>query len=292
MTESSKASRTTDDLAAAAPAADASLTDVQEWMAGLITHRRGLPKCESMRKAAALHFTGNDRLSPAEQIDIYRQQFWLRHTSVLIEDFPGVTALLGQKAWEPIAERFLTERALGVFSLRDLGMRLPEYLTELADLPGRQLLVDMARLECAYLEAFDAENDPTLSALKVSQIAPEAWQEARIQISHSLRLLDLQYAVADLRRTLKNNKSRPDAAQVPREPHYLVVYRRDYGLFDKRVSRVAYLLLRSLLEGKALIPACEAVVELEPSAADVFDEQLMEWFALWGRLGWITDVHV
>jgi hypothetical protein len=284
--------KSTDELAAASPPAGASLSDVQEWMSELIRHERGLAKSETMREAAARHFSGNERLSPAQQIDIYRTQFWLRHTNILIEDFPGVTSLLGQEIWEKVAESYLTQRGYDIPTLRDLGQRIPEHLEGLDNLFNKRLLLDMARLECAYVDAFDVPDDPVLSSAKVAQIPAEKWANAVLHLSHSIRLLRVNYAVADLRRTLRADAKSVDKLAIEPNPQNLVIYRRDRGLFDKAVSLPAFLLLEKLREGVPLVPACERVVALEPTAAEVFDEQLMEWFALWGRLGWIVDVEV
>lgn len=283
---------TSDELAARCPPPSAGLTELQEWMAQLLRHKRGLQKNEALKEAAARHFSGNDRLSPAEQVNIYRQQFWLRHTNILIDDFPGLSRLLGQKEWERVAESYLTEVGYGYFALRDLGRGLAAHLSTMSDLKQPELLIDMARLEWAYEDAFDAPDDPSLSGEKLAQMPPEAWQQARIQLSHSIHLLELRYPVARLRRDLKREGFKLDREQpVEEEKRNLVVYRRDGTLWDKAVSRTAFLLLTEFQKGTALIPACEAVVALEPQAEAVLDDELMSWFSLWGRLGWITDVH-
>jgi hypothetical protein len=287
--------RTSDDLAADCPEQGAPLDEVQAWMAKLFVHSRSLSKSEAMRKAAARHFAARGALSAAECLDIYRRQFWLRHTSVLIEDFPGVSGLLGQRAWEAVAESYLSECGQDVIALADLGKGLPQHLErcELSEevREQRQLLVDMARLECAYMTAFDAQDDPVLSLEKVAKIPPSAWPAAVLRTSHSLRLLDVDYPVSDLRRRVRTDPASVDKSALVSEKRHLVVYRRDFGLFDKSLSLPAFLLLKELSRGVPLVPACEHVVEREPSAERVFDEQLTEWFTLWGRLGWIVDVE-
>src|SRR5215203_493026 len=55
----------------------------------------------------AKHVAGNDRLTPAEQVDIYRRQFWLRHEEVLEEDYPGLAAMLGSGPFSDLAVAFL-----------------------------------------------------------------------------------------------------------------------------------------------------------------------------------------
>lgn len=288
----------TDELARLGPAKDAPLSEVQEWMALLLRHGRSLRKSEAMRVAAARHFSGNDRLSPAEQVDIYRQQFWLRHTSTLIEDFPGLSGLLGQKAWENFVEGYLTKRGYDVFALKNLGQGLAEHLGSLSEDffsefgVDRELLSEMAKLEWAYLRAFDLGDDAPLSAEKLAQIPPDAWAGARFLLSPTVSLFRFQYPVADLRRRIKITPDAGLGRAAEKAPHNLIVYRRERTLWDKRVSSAAFLLLEEFSKGTALVPACEAVIHREPSAERILEEQLTEWFTLWGRLGWIVDVVV
>ena len=293
MTKPTLTEPTTAELAALCPKADAPLSEIQEWMAKILVHRRGLNKTEEMREAAAIHFSGNSRLNPAEQINIYRQQFWLRHTNTLIDDFPGVSRILGQKEWERVVESYLSEEGYRFFALRHVGSLLAQHLENMPNLRHGALLVDMARLEWAYEQAFDVPNDPTLSPEKLASLPAEAWPLARIQLSHSLHLLKVRYPVARLRRELKKGDFAFDREQgLPEEPQNLVVYRRENALWDKAISTPAFLLLEQFQRGTPLVPACEHVVGLDPSAEAVFDEELMSWFSLWGRLGWITDVLV
>ena len=101
------------------------LDELQRWMASKLRELRGLPKDEPTTALARRHFTGNDRLSPVEQLEVYRQQFWLRHTSALLEDFPGLSGILGQRDWERLTESYLGAHAPTSFTLRDLGAALP-----------------------------------------------------------------------------------------------------------------------------------------------------------------------
>jgi hypothetical protein len=267
-------------------------------MSLLLRHPRGLAKSEAMQKAAAIHFAGNERLSPAEQVNIYRQQFWLRHTSALVEDFPGLTRLLGQKSWEPIAESYLSLKSNDTLALKDLGRNMAQHLRSLPERTiahlgiDRLLLVEMAELEWAYLRAFDLCEHPPLSLEKLAKIPADDWGKARFLLSPTLSLFRFQYPVADLRRSFKAASESLSVRGDAKEPHNLVVYRRERTLWDKRVSNAAFLLLEQFHKGTPLVPACEAIVAADPSAEQVLDEQLTEWFTLWGRLGWIVDVLI
>lgn len=280
-----------DELARRAPNADAPLSELQGWMVELLRQERSLDKSAELRAAAAKHFSGNERLSPAAQINLYRQQFWLRHTGILIDDFPGLSSLLGQKNWEALSQSYLRSVGYRIQALRDLGKHLPEHLGEL-ELPHRDLLKDMAQLEWAYVEAFDAANDSVLNSEALLHLPAESWETARFVLSSSISLLALNYPVADLRRELKlaPEETRERAEKLEPKELFVVVYRRNRNLFDKKISRVAFLLLEQFSQGVPLVAACESVVESNPEAEAILESELMSWFSLWGQLGWITMV--
>jgi hypothetical protein len=266
------------------------LERLQDWMAALIRRRRALPGDRAVENAATVHVGGNPRLSPVEQLEIYREQFWLRHTAALLDDYPGLSALLGRELWERLVEEYLEEVAPASWSLRDLGERLPAHVERSTFLPHPALSVDMARLEWAYVELFDAEDAPLLDAGKLAAIPPEAWESARVVFAPAVRLLEVRYPVVELRRRLRDEG--PDAVPPP-EPcsEFLVLYRTvDRTLASEALPAPAFELVRGLRDGLSLGVACGRVAERFPDRTGLVEAEAGRWFLEWGRHGWITDV--
>lgn len=285
-------------LAQQTPSAFAPLSEIQTWMTALIGHRKAIDKNEALSRAAAVHINDNDRLSAAEQINIYRVQYWLRHTGVLIDHYDGLSRFLGQTRWQELAESYLERDDTATFALADLGHKMAEHLASLPPFADQQLCFDLALVEWAYQCAFHAADDPVLSLEQIQGISPEAWTHVSFIISDSLHLLTLHYPASDLRRELRAQTVsdlehvRKRAREMKAMPLHLVVYRRQRVLYDKVLSRPAFLLLSELKNGTQLIAACESVMNVCPEAEKVFEQQLMHWFHLWGKLGWIVDIRV
>jgi hypothetical protein len=266
------------------------LSELQRGMALALRHGGSLLKHPDFSAFAQQHVSGNERLSPAEQLEIYREQFWLRHTSSLVEDFPGLGGILGQEDWEKLAEQYLREVAPDSYTLRDLGARLAEVIERASWLPHRALCLDMARLELAYIEVFDALDTPPLAPERLAAIPEAAFADARLVIAPSVRLLSLRYPVADLRRQLRAESDEPVA--IPDEsPRNLVVYRRELQLWDMPVSGVAFTFLAALASGKALGAAAELAANT-PQAETELAENIGAWLREWTAKGLISDVLV
>jgi hypothetical protein len=266
------------------------VAELQAQLAELLQRRRALDTDPTVRDQAARIATGNDRLSPAEQLELYREQFWLRHTGSLVEDFEGLGGILGQHDWERLVEDYLAAYPPRSFSLRDLGDRLPAFVEQSTWLPHHALAVDMARVEWAYIEVFDAADATPLDPAKLASIPEQAWESARLVLSPALRLLEVGYPVAALRRAIRHKDpfSLPGAAAQK-----LVVYRDGArNLQHQVVSPGAFALLQALASGQALVPACQAAMAEVPDEAPRIEAELTAWFQDWAARAWVVDVLV
>lgn len=271
------------------------LERLQGWIVEQLRSERGLPRSAVVSAEAARHLTGNERLSPVEQLEIYRVQFWLRHTTSLVEDFPGVGGILGQAEWQRLVESYLARHPPATWTLRDLGRHFPEHVAQAPNLPHRALCHDMARLEWQYVELFDAAEVSPFDASVLATLPPEAIERARFDFSPALSLARFDYPVADLRRALLDpaHPREHDTVLVPdMQPEHLVLYRgANRRLYHHPVSKAAFVLLEQLAGGLSLLEACEGALELLPDAGEELAAGVGAWFQDWVRRGWITSLR-
>jgi hypothetical protein len=267
------------------------LSELQAWLAEQFVRPRSLAKYPDVVSAAKQHIVPAAALSAVDRIEIYRQQFWLRHTASLLEDFPGVAGILGQTDWERLSESYLAQHPCRSFNLRDLGDRFAEHIARQDWLPHRTLCHDMARLEWAYVEIFDAADVPPLDGTQLAQLSEHAWQTATFVFNPAVRLLRVDYPVVELRRALRGESDEPVPIPKP-EPHPLLLYRgADRVAYPLRMPSLAFALLERLLGGQALAAACEALATEDPNNATTLAADVGGWFAEWGRLRLIAEVR-
>lgn len=270
----------------------AKLNRIQQFIVTQLTRTQHLPQQADARAGAAAALTGNDRLSPVEQLEIYRVQFWLRHTNSLLDDYPGVSGILGQAAWERLVESYLTTFSPTSWTLRDLGDRFAAHIATQPETPHQALCEDMAKLEWMYTELFDAADAPRLDASKIASMSEDAWHTARMIFAPAFRLLQVRYPVADLRRQLREAKADAAPIAIPSaESQNLVLYRNhERRLYHRQVSAAAFRMLTHLNAGVALVPAAERTVEEMPQCEEEVQSQVGAWFQDWGARGFIIDV--
>ncbi len=260
----------------------------------------------SMRAHAATFIKPGKSLTSFERLEIYNRQYWFRVLSAFAEDFPGLNAALGQKRFDAMAVAYLADNPSSSYTLRNLGSGLVDWLRKNPKWTGKRydLVLDIARLEWAYVEAFDNGEKPALASADLAHCSAES----QLVLQPHVRLLDLSYPVDDF--IIAVHRAQPEAsfasnavgegrkssvrrmAPIRPEPVYLAVHRFDYSVYYKRLDPEAYRTLRALSNGGNL---GDALTEGFAGSSIPEQEQpsrVQEWFATWAELGWFCrDWH-
>lgn len=253
----------------------------------------------SMRAQASRFIKPNDRLTAFERLEIYNRQYWFRLLESFHEDFPGLRAVLGQERFVKLATAYLSAHPSTSFTLRNLGRRLVRFLethprhTE----PNRRLILDLARLEWAHIEAFDNAAEPPVTT---DDLLDADLAKTRFRLQPHLTLLVLDYPLDDYLIALRRvEDSRADASNAVataarrrrektvrpprREAIRLAVHRHRNCVHYKRLTDAQYCLLNALHQGASLTQACERAMANHPNTRP---EEFHLWFADWALLGW------
>src|ERR1700731_115745 len=263
--------------------------------------QRKAPGGGRMNAYAARYIKPNDRLTSFERLEIYNRQYWFRVLSSMIEDFPGLRAVLGDRRFEAMSKAYLVDCPSRSFTLRNLGSRLEGWLRKHPALAGSRhaLAIDMVRLEWADIEAFDGKAE---AALKPGDLAAADPSKLHLRLQPYIQLLDLRYPVDDLllgvrkdedtefasnafagrrkrKRVLAGAKLKPSAI-------FLAVHRLDESVYFRRLEREEFILLSKLREGKSLQRAID--LALRKSSMELSDRSanVQSWFHAWAALGW------
>ena len=286
-----------------------SLTQLQREMARAVMMpltpdeemRRATPDGRPMEKIAASFIAPNSRLSAFERLEIYNKQYWFRVLGSLAEDFPALRSVIGARAFEAMSVAYLADHPSRSFTLRNLGLNLPQWLGKNPHYAGRRarLAQDVARIEWAFVEAFDnAERDP----LTLEQIATLDG-ESRLGLQPHLQLIELEYPVDDLVLNLHNKEKRQTSeagvrheenedgpAKLPglrRKPTWLAAHRVDYSVYYLRLRRGEFYTLRAIRAGEPLGKAIETGLTSARFPSSKRPQLVREWFTNWAELGWV-----
>src|SRR5882762_3668806 len=138
-------------------------------------------------------FVGSPDLPAAERVAIYTRMFVDRQVDALRETFPKVLAALGDEEFHRVAARYVDAHPSEHPDIGQLGRKFAEFLE-------RRDLSDLARLEWARGEVFEAAMAESLSPERFATLAQDAVAFARypIRLIPALRLLELEHQIDPL----------------------------------------------------------------------------------------------
>lgn len=270
-----------------------SLDALQRFVVGAVSAPSAIgDDAELTARADALVLPGPRGTRPADRLEIYREQFWLRHVHNLGEDYPTLSWALGSaEAFEDLARHYLRAHPPRTWDLQRLGADLPAFVASHPRWGGDALACDAARIDWAFMEAFNAPDAAPLDLRVLASTPEDAWPRARVALHPSLRLLRLSHPVHEVREAVR----RGDAAERPDPQPTTVVVWRDAACWLRAtaIDRLAFELLAELAGGSALGDACEAAADVEADHdTGALEQQLAGWFQQWTASGWIAAVRV
>ncbi len=219
-------------------------------------------------------------LAPAERIRIYTDMYFARLLEALQEDFPRTAAVMAGE-FQPLCRRYLARYPSIQPSLRDLGTRLPDFITDEAQALGPSLaglirsergpvldgcppvapwpwLADLARLERARVDVFDA---PDVVPLRLQDLAPipaENWGDLRFSTIPAFGLVRSAWPVHQAWTT-------PTAAALVPERTALRIWRQDFRVFHAPLGQLEEAALEALSAGEPYAAICELVAQSGPA---------------------------
>ena len=220
----------------------------------LAEEQRGEPLASLVRS--------DERLCAEDRLDVYANAYFYRILDVLRDDFPTLAASLGEIAFHDLATSYLAIHPSEHPSLRWIGRRLAGFLGEGPAAAGVRRrwpwAADLASLEWAMGEAFDAANTPAARAEPLTALAPLEWGSLQLALCPDVRLLHLAWPVHTL--CAANREGRPHPAISP-EPTALCVWRREERVFHRTLDLLEAGALGAVARQIAFGALCEQLAE-------------------------------
>jgi hypothetical protein len=275
------------------------LLNVQKAFFEIITRPLGASDSMARDKRVAQMIEDGARLTSHERLQLYAQQYWWRVLDSLNDDFPGVRKVVGDRRFAQLLVRYLTRFKSQSFTLRYLGSRMESFVRRDRKLPQklRALAADVAALEWAQMEVFEASELEPLSAAEMTD--PDFGTFQLVTQSY-IRLLALKHAADDwvsagrddfLRDATSNVRlhgrakvARGEGAARRTATTYLAVYRLDNRIRFRRLTAAMYHFLLEFQRGGRLELVLRRVMKAYPKLDPA---EVGPAFREFSSLGWI-----
>ena len=224
-----------------------------------------------------------------ERVAVYASMYFARLLEVLEEEFPALVHLLGHERAHQLLRAYVVAHPSRHYSLNALGKELEAFLRDEAEsLDPRAFATELARLERALQDVFDAPESETLSPESLAAVPSDAWPRARLVPISALALLALEHPVNAWYQAFKDGAPYPPP---PPAPSFLAVFRQDGRVWRMDLTKPQHALLTALTSGLALEPALASLAQDGHDLPTIAPE-LQGWFRTWATEGFFARVEV
>ena len=235
-------------------APELALGGVQQWLQAVIVHPGpSVEEALAARPAAALVPAGRTdsvvlpsaHLSAAERVGVYHGMYLERMREALSSDYPALARFLGPADFTDLVRSYVQAHPSRSYTLNVLGRELPAFVAT-ARVRRPAFCRDLARLEWAVTEAFDAPGNAPLTEDALADVAPGEWERARLLPVPALRLLVLEHDAGPHLDAAREGRRRPP---IRRRRCRVVVCRRGDAVVRREETAAAFALLADLVNG-------------------------------------------
>jgi hypothetical protein len=198
--------------------------------------------------------TGDRALGPGERLDIYAGMYRTRLLEVLREDFPRILAIVGDDTFTALGCRYLARVPSTRGSVRHLGHRFADFLATEPTTPA--FLADLARLEWARVEVFDAADAAPLRLADLQSVPADAWPALKLRPIPACVVVESAWPV---HRIWADAEGGPLASHPEPEAATVRVWREDWSVSHAAMGGAEQRAFRALERGAPFAGICAAV---------------------------------
>jgi hypothetical protein len=194
-------------------------------------------------------------LAPADRIAIYSGMYLSRIVDALREDFPKLAGVLGAEPFADLVRECVTGHPSTEPSIRHVGSALPGFVAD----RGPGWLADLARLEWARLEVFDAPDAVALTPAALLDVPAADWPSLRFAVVPAFARVAVGWPVHRLW----------SGASLPLAPERtaLRVWRDGFAVYQTAMDAREEAAIEVLIAGEPFSAVCEPFDEPADAAA-------------------------
>lgn len=201
-------------------------------------------------------------MSARDRLNIYANGYRMRLKEALQTDFDKLHSYLGDAQFDALMNRYIDTHPSHTTSLRYFSIALAEMLAQESPYSEHIELAELAKIEQAFANSFDAGNAACLSLEHFASIPEQAWPSLQLTMQPSLQIMACYSNAFAIWKALSAGELPPEA-QHRDEVEYWVVWRRpDLISHYRPLAFAEYTALKSMSEGDSFAELCEQLLDL------------------------------
>ncbi len=197
---------------------------------------------------------GGRGMKPAERLGIYHHAYRARLREALEAVYDTTWGYLGDEGFGRAADRCIAGCPSSSANIRDYGEDLPRVVRAL--FPGDPEAAELARMDWALHEAFDAPDRPGFDFAAVAEYGDSEWERARLALHPGVSLVEFEWNAVAIWHAINEGKEPPPPARLA-HPTGHVFWRLRLASRFRSFDDAEHAALRELLDGGTFAGVCE-----------------------------------
>ena len=191
-------------------------------------------------------------------LGVYANAYAGRLIDVLKTNFEKVATLLGQAEMDRLGRDYVRAYPSPFRNARWFGSHWPEFLAGALPPPQARLLSDLATLERALNDVFDAADATPLQIADLAVLTPADWPGVVFSPLTATRRITLSSNAAAVWRALNAGTATP-RAELCHEPQRILTYRHDGNAHFRELGYEEGMMWDEMTKGLSFSSLCEMV---------------------------------
>jgi len=228
------------------------------------------------------HIQSTKVISAGQRLGIYANGYRLRLKEAISTDYERLHSYLGDEMFEQLMDAYINKYHSHHPSLRYYSQHMTELLAQQAPFSDYPELLELAQIEQAFNDSFDAANCTTVSIQQITEIAQEDWPSLQIKFHASIQLLPLRTNSFPIWKALSEEQVPPESSH---EASSWIIWRKDLVSRYRTLSEPEAHVIDMALKGANFGDLCEGLL-------DYFDEEQTPVQAITFLQTWINEKMV
>ncbi len=222
-------------------------------------------------------------------LGVYRNAYTSRLIEALKVEYELLRGFLGEKEFAAAARAYVRAHPSHSPNIRWVGADLPDFLATTMPYAKSLVIADLARLEKAINDAFDAADSPVIGQEVLAGVPADAWGRLVIEFHPSLRLVSLRTNAAAILAAVRNGEA-PPAGHVSGTEACCVAWRQDDIAKFRQLEAEEAMAIASASDKVPFAVLCEMIATF--ADPDTAAARAAGYLAGWFQSELITAVHV
>ncbi|OQW70565.1 MAG: hypothetical protein BVN34_00825 [Proteobacteria bacterium ST_bin12] len=200
--------------------------------------------------AAKGAYIRKDGISVKERIAIYRNNVFSNYRKALSAVYPVVERLVGEQFFRQTADSYIDAYPSLSGDLNQYGANFSQFMVSYEPVKRLPYLSDVARLEWLVELVFHASDHVPRVLEKLSNIPEEKYGELRFSLHPASQLFQSNFPTATIWQVNQPDWQGDCAVDLQSGGCELLVFRKDFSIIVKPLTKAEYVMLHGLAAGK------------------------------------------